>query len=375
MPLSSHNPSTSTNNANTHLNDVVKAMQAEVAEDWHKVEEVMTSQLTGEEFDKLPLLPEIANHLLTAGGKRIRPLLCLTAEKLLGRSTKPVMNDPVKPIVYLAAAVEFIHGATLFHDDVIDKATKRRGKKTANHVWGNHLPVLVGDFLFARAFQLMVKTQNQAVLTQLAGTAATLSMGEVWQLSHQLHYQENFLTMADYEKIIFAKTGALFSASFIVAGLLQNQDPAEPSNRALHDLGEALGMIFQLVDDGLDYFGNPDIIKKEIGSDFYEGKITLPILLLYTAAKNDRAIIEKLNDYFVVDTSPDTPLSERTPAKTSGDLSWLLQQLQGYNIADMAQHHIEQFVARAMKALDYFSDSPVKNLLKKFTLASHQRQW
>ena len=358
-----------------NIEDIVQSMQRMVAADWQTMERVMAEQLAGVDLDHLPLLPEIANHLLLAGGKRLRPLLCLMAEQLLLPQQQQNPAQPpaqihggINPMVYLAAAVEFIHGATLLHDDVIDKAILRRGKKTANNIWGNHLPVLVGDFLFARAFQLMVMVNNTGVLSTLAQTAATLSMGEVWQLSHQLHYQEKFLTLEDYEKIIFAKTGSLFAASFVVAGLLGDSNKTSPTNLALQNLGAGIGMIFQLVDDGLDYFGDPVKTKKDIGVDFFEGKITLPILLLYHQAKTDAAVIKKLDSYFVAKP-------ESAPAKTKDDLAWLMAQLYRFDIATLANKHIEQFVGRVVKQLDFFANSPARDLLREFTRASYQRQW
>ncbi|MGI9462245.1 MAG: polyprenyl synthetase family protein [Alphaproteobacteria bacterium] len=351
-----------------NLNNVMKAMAAAVADDFLAVQNIIKSELQMADISHLPLLPEIANHLLSAGGKHIRPLLCLLSEQLLPTSTPPLKGDTTKPIVYLAAAVEFIHTATLFHDDVIDHATHRRGKNTANHIWGNHLSVLVGDFLFARAFQLMVKTNNQAVLSKLATTAATLSIGEIWQLSYQQHHQPQPLTMPNYEKIIFAKTGALFSASFAVAGLLQQYDTAHKTTRALDKLGGDLGMVFQLVDDGLDYFGDETKTQKPIGGDFYEGKMTLPILLLKTHAKHDKAIIKKLDELFYHTTQP-------AVKKTSDDFAWLKAQLTNYNIAAASHAHIEKFVSHALTSLTYFADSPAKQLLEEFTIASLSRQW
>lgn len=362
----------------------MRAMQEMVADDWRAMEQVMTDQLAGIDLQHLPLLPEIANHLLLAGGKRLRPLLCLLAQRLLPPQKNNRMQDDTNPMVYLAAAVEFIHGATLLHDDVIDRATLRRGKKTANNIWGNHLPVLVGDFLFARAFQLMVKVNNQAVLSTLAQTAATLSMGEVWQLSHQLHYQEKFLTLDDYEKIIFAKTGSLFAASFVVAGLLRQPDPRDAVNVALHELGAAIGMIFQLVDDALDYFGDSAKTKKEVGVDFAEGKITLPILLLYRAARDDAAVIKKLNDFFLKPKQAGdaaTQINDGAGATKPEEFAWLMTQLRHYNIMVAVDDYIQQFVDRAIYQLDQLKAREENNagvaaraLLRQFILASHQRQ-
>lgn len=218
-----------------------------------------------------PLIPHISSHLIDAGGKRIRPLLLLAAAKLV--------NPAAKTPAALAAAVEFIHSATLLHDDVVDDGQVRRGKPAANAVWGNKAAVLVGDFLFSRAFQLMVDGGDMEVLRVLADAANTIAEGEVLQLSASGNIK---LAEAQYFRIIDAKTAALFAAAMDVGARAAGAD-AEASLR-FQRIGFSLGRAFQLLDDVLDYSGDAAATGKTIGTDFSEGKVTLPVLKAYAAA-------------------------------------------------------------------------------------------
>jgi octaprenyl-diphosphate synthase len=214
------------------------------------------------------LIPDLAKHLVDSGGKRLRPLLTLASARLCGYAGA----EHVK----LAAAVEFIHTATLLHDDVVDASSLRRGKLAANVVWGNKPSILVGDFLFSRAFQLMVETGNIAVLDILAGASAVIAEGEVMQLK-----SDNNLATAenDYLRIVTAKTAALFSAAAQAGAVIAGSAPAVVG--ALRDYGSNLGIAFQLVDDALDYSGREKQMGKTVGDDFREAKVTLPVILAY----------------------------------------------------------------------------------------------
>ncbi len=214
----------------------------------------------------VPLIPELAGHLVAAGGKRIRPLLTLASARLCG-------YDGAKHIG-LAAAVEFIHTATLLHDDVVDESDLRRGRETANAVWGNQASVLVGDFLFSRSFRLMVESESLEVLDILASASAVIAEGEVAQLTTA---NDTATTEEDYLFVIRSKTAALFAAACKVGGLIAARERADAE--ALERYGENLGIAFQLVDDYLDYSANAETLGKEVGDDFREGKITLPIVL------------------------------------------------------------------------------------------------
>ncbi len=212
------------------------------------------------------LIPQLAAHLVAAGGKRLRPLLTLASAKLCG-----YQGDRH---VQLAACVEFIHTATLLHDDVVDESILRRGLASANAVFGNKASVLVGDFLFARAFQLMVADGSLEVLRILSAAAATIAEGEVLQLTTQ---NDLATTEQKYFEVIRGKTAALFAAACEVGGVIAGRSPAECA--ALASFGMDLGMAFQLVDDALDYNADAAELGKTVGDDFREGKLTYPVLL------------------------------------------------------------------------------------------------
>jgi octaprenyl-diphosphate synthase len=216
------------------------------------------------------LIPQLAAHIVAAGGKRLRPLLTLAAARLCGY----VGERHVK----LAACVEFIHTATLLHDDVVDESLLRRGLASANAVFGNQASVLVGDFLFARAFQLMVEDGSLTVLAILSRAAATIAEGEVLQLVTQ---NDLSTSEARYLDVIKGKTAALFAAACEVGAVVADRPQSEAA--ALADYGMNLGIAFQLVDDALDYTADQSVLGKTVGDDFREGKITLPVLLAYQA--------------------------------------------------------------------------------------------
>lgn len=220
-----------------------------------------------------PRIPEVTAHLIEAGGKRIRPMLTLAAAKMCG------YDGPFH--IHLAATVEFIHTATLLHDDVVDESEQRRGRPTANLLWDNQSSVLVGDYLFARSFQLMVETESLRVLDILANASATIAEGEVLQLSAA---QDLKTTEATYLKIVRGKTAALFSAATQVGGVIAAVPEAQ--EQALFAYGDALGISFQMVDDLLDY-GGTEAIGKNIGDDFRERKLSLPLIKAISKADAD----------------------------------------------------------------------------------------
>ncbi len=217
---------------------------------------------------QVPLIPELARHLIAAGGKRIRPMLTLLAARMCGYRGRRHIG--------LATAVEFIHTATLLHDDVVDESGLRRGNPTANSVWGNKAPVLVGDFLFSRAFQLMVADGSLQVLRILSEASAVIAEGEVAQL---VTSNDTGIDEEDYLRVIRAKTATLFKAACRIGAVVAER--SEEEERALADYGEALGIAFQLVDDALDYGAEQAVLGKDVGDDFRDGKITLPILIAF----------------------------------------------------------------------------------------------
>lgn len=223
--------------------------------------------------ENAPRIPEVTAHLIDAGGKRLRPMLTLASSRLCG------YEGPFH--IHLAATVEFIHTATLLHDDVVDESKQRRGRPTANLLWDNQSSVLVGDYLFARSFQLMVETGSLRILDILSNAAATIAEGEVLQLSAARNLD---VTEETYLKIVRGKTAALFSAATEVGGVIAGQE--DEIVRALYDYGDALGIAFQIADDLLDYLGT-DATGKNLGDDFREGKMTLPVIRAIAASDED----------------------------------------------------------------------------------------
>ena len=249
------------------------AMVALVAADLNAVNAVILDRMQSE----IPLIPELAGHLIAGGGKRMRPMLTLACAKLL--------DYPGARHHKLAAAVEFIHTATLLHDDVVDGSGLRRGKRTANVIWGNPASVLVGDFLFSRSFELMVEDGSLKVLRILSNASAVIAEGEVNQLTAQ---RQVGLGEDRYLDIIAAKTAVLFSAACKIAAVVAERDEAVEA--ALDTYGRNLGIAFQLVDDAIDYASDAATMGKGVGDDFRDGKVTLPVILAYARGSDaDRA--------------------------------------------------------------------------------------
>ncbi len=248
----------------------LERLNALVAGDLEAVNRVILEHMQS----PVALIPQLAGHIVAAGGKRLRPMLTLASAKLCGYSGRQHVN--------LAASVEFIHTATLLHDDVVDNSGLRRGNATANAVWGNKPSVLVGDFLFSRSFQLMVASGSLPVLKVLSDAAAVIAEGEVMQLitSHDTDTGE-----AAYLDVIQAKTATLFAAACRLGAVVAERPPGE--EEALERYGMNLGMAFQLIDDVLDYSARQAELGKTIGDDFSDGKITLPVVLAYQRANVD----------------------------------------------------------------------------------------
>ncbi|WP_431358122.1 polyprenyl synthetase family protein [Sulfitobacter albidus] len=233
-----------------------------LAEDMAAVNALIRERMASEHA---PRIPQVTAHLVEAGGKRLRPMLTLAAARMCGYA------GPFH--VHLAATVEFIHTATLLHDDVVDESEQRRGRPTANLLWDNQSSVLVGDYLFARAFQLMTEPGSMPVMRILSNAAATIAEGEVLQLTAARNLATD---EAVYLQVVRGKTAALFSAATEVGGVIA--DAPETHVRALFDYGDALGIAFQIVDDLLDYRGDTSATGKNIGDDFRERKLTLPVI-------------------------------------------------------------------------------------------------
>jgi octaprenyl-diphosphate synthase len=243
------------------------ALMALVADDMNGVNAVILERMQS----KVALIPELAGHLIAGGGKRMRPMLTLACASLLGYSGTRHQK--------LAAAVEFIHTATLLHDDVVDGSGTRRGKRTANLIWGNPASVLVGDFLFSRSFELMVEDGSLKVLKILSNASAVIAEGEVEQLTAQRRIDTG---EDQYLRIIGAKTAALFAAACRIAPVVA--EAGEEAELALESYGRNLGIAFQLVDDVIDYTSDAETMGKGVGDDFRDGKMTLPLILAFARA-------------------------------------------------------------------------------------------
>ncbi len=257
--------------------DALVALRDLLADDMLEVNRLILEYMQS----PVALIPELAKYIVAAGGKRLRPLLTLGAARMCGYQGTAHWG--------LAACVEFIHTATLLHDDVVDESDLRRGNATANAVWGNQASVLVGDFLFSRSFQLMVETGSLDVLRILANASATIAEGEVLQLTTA---GDPATEVDAYMRVIEGKTAALFAAAAEVGGVLAGRTAEEAA--ALRSYGQSLGIAFQLVDDQLDYASNAAAMGKSVGDDFRERKVTLPIILAYQqGSSQERAFWER----------------------------------------------------------------------------------
>ena len=268
------------------------------------VEEKIKTKL----FSKVELVDEMTKYHLGTGGKKLRALLTLGSAKLCGYSKGP--RD-----INLAACIELIHAATLMHDDVIDNGKIRRGKKTTNSIWGNQSSILVGDYLLSRCFEMMVEDGNLEILKLLSSTSSKIAQGEILQLQHK---GEIDMLEETYLQIINAKTAVLFSAATKVGAILAKKKSKE--KEALEFYGKNLGITFQIADDTLDYNSKLKIFGKKIGNDFYEGKITLPVILLFQEVNK----IEKKNLTDIFNKN----------IKSENDLKFTLELISKYNYPD-----------------------------------------
>lgn len=311
----------------------LSALKQLVSHDLERVNRVILEQSQSD----TRLISDIAAHIIAAGGKRLRPCLTIASAKLCGYEGERH--------IHLAACVEFIHTATLLHDDVVDESTLRRGEKTANAVFGNQSSVLVGDFLFSRAFQLMVADGSLDVLKILSDASAIISEGEVQQLmvSHDLS-----VTQEIYEQVIASKTAALFAAACEIGAVVSDQ----PTWRApLRSYGHALGMAFQMADDALDYASNEVELGKTIGDDFREGKMTLPVMLAYQRGSDEeRRFWEEA--------------LEEGAEFTQAMLAQAKQLMQKHRAIDDTIQRAEQFMQQALQALSRFADGAAKSALE-----------
>ena len=298
---------------------------------------------------KVELVKEMTAYHMTSGGKRLRALLTLECAKLCGY-TKGSRD------VNLAACVELIHAATLMHDDVIDSADLRRGKKTTNKIWGNQSSILVGDYLLSRCFEMMVEDGSIEVLKLLSSTSSTIAQGEVLQLQHK---GDSEMLEDTYLNIISSKTAALFSASSKVGSIIT--DKGNKFKDALEFYGKNLGLTFQIADDTLDYNSELKMFGKEIGKDFFEGKVTLPIILLNQKLSSDeKLVLKKIFEQNI---------------RSKEQFDYVLTLVKKYNIINECYKKAEHYISLASNSLSIFQDCEEKTILKNLTSFSINRKF
>ena len=309
------------------------------------VEKLINTKLNSE----VDLIKKMSDYHLNSGGKRIRALLTMGSAKLGG-----YVNG--KRDINLAACVELIHSATLLHDDVIDESEIRRGNKTANTIWGNQSSILVGDYLLSRCFEMMVEDGDLEVLKLLSSTSSKIAQGEVLQLQHK---GEADLLEENYIKIINLKTAALFAAATKVGACISGQDKKKKD--ALESYGKNLGLAFQIADDALDYFSKEKIFGKQIGKDFFEGKVTLPIIIVFQKSNMvERTFLTKIF---------------KKDKREKEDFDETLQLIKKYKALETTFKRAEYFVNVSYDALGMFENSNEKNILQNLTGFSLNRSF
>ena len=311
--------------------------------------ENVSQQIKYKLASEINLIRKMTNYHLKSGGKRIRPLLTLGSAKLCGY--KNGNRD-----INLAACVELIHNATLLHDDVIDNSDLRRGTKTPNAIWGNQSSILVGDYLLSRCFEMMVEDGSQEILKLLSFTSSQIAQGEVLQLEYK---GEIDILEEIYFDIINSKTAALFAASTRVGACITNRNKKEKD--ALESYGRNLGIAFQIADDALDYYSTKTIFGKEIGKDFFEGKVTLPIIFLCQKANsNEKIFLEKI-------------FKKKNRSKL--ELIETQKLIEKYNSISSCLERAKHFVNISYNALNIFNPSNEKTIMQNLTSFSLERSF
>lgn len=292
------------------------------------------------QHQNLPILSSVSHHIIDSGGKRIRPLLCVAMAQLSG--------DIVPSVLKTAAAIEFIHTATLLHDDVVDNGHTRRGKKTAHLIWGNQASVLVGDHMFARAFSMLAETENFTTIKMMSNAAKMLAEGEIIQLA----LKQKIPTFQDHVNVLSNKTAALFASGCACGAVLANNtDNHAVVTQNAYQFGFNFGISFQLIDDILDYQGN-EALGKQIGIDFFEGKFTLPLILAYKMASDeDKKFIETV--------------MLRKSDRDDDDFKYIKTILTKLDAIDHAHSVAKTYIQKAEIYLDSFdTQNPIYTALK-----------
>ena len=297
---------------------------------------------------EISIIPKLSKYFFNKRGKQLRPVLCLLSSKMINSNYSQINTD-----ISMAAALEFIHGATLLHDDVIDKGKIRRGQRSINDIWNNKFSVLLGDFMFSKSFQLMTKGNSLSAMESLAEVSSKISEGEFLQLSNE---QNMNIKIEEYINIISLKTAELFGAAMKVPAILTNKSPK--LIKQLNTLGVNYGIIFQIIDDNLDYFGGKEI-GKVIGQDFLEGKVTLPIILLLKKINKDQK--EKINTIF------------QKKKRTIKELKEIIKLLQKYEIEQECREYAEKISVKSLIILNNFKNKQ-SQLLKELLVTSIKRE-
>ena len=310
-----------------------------------KVESLIEQKLKSD----VDLIKRMSEHHLKSGGKRLRALLTLESAKLTGYKED-------KRDINLAACVELIHSATLLHDDVIDESELRRGVKTTNSVWGNQSSILVGDYLLSRCFEMMVEDGDLEVLKLLSSTSSKIAQGEVLQLQHK---GEADLLEETYIDIINLKTASLFSAAAKTGACLSGSN--EKEKKALESYGRNLGLAFQIADDALDFYAKEKLFGKEIGKDFFEGKVTLPMIIIFQKGnKEEKNFLHEIM---------------RKEKRTEQDFANTLSLINKYKAVEATFKKAEYFVNVSYDALAIFPDNEDKKILQNLTSFSLNRSF
>ena len=297
---------------------------------------------------EISIIPKLSKYFFNKRGKQLRPVLCLLSSKMINSNYSQINTD-----ISMAAALEFIHGATLLHDDVIDKGKIRRGQRSINDIWNNKFSVLLGDFMFSKSFQLMTKGNSLSAMESLAEVSSKISEGEFLQLSNE---QNINVKIEEYINIISLKTAELFGAAMKVPAILTNKSPK--LIKQLNTLGVNYGIIFQIIDDNLDYFGGKEI-GKVIGQDFLEGKVTLPIILLLK--KISKYEKEKISTLF------------QKKKRTIKELKEIIKLLQKYEIEQECREYAEKISVKSLIILNNFKNKQ-SQLLKELLVTSIKRE-
>lgn len=327
------------------FNKIIQSIHKEIQGKLKKTNNIIDHYLISD----IPIIPRLGQYFFKQRGKQLRPVLCLLSSKMINKDYSQLKTD-----IYMSAAIEFIHAATLLHDDVVDKGIIRRGQKSINEIWDNKFSVLLGDFMFSKSFQLMTKANSLKAMEHLSEVSSKISEGEFLQLSNEKNIN---LKSSVYIQIISLKTAELFGAAFKIPAILKNKKSQIVNN--LYKLGINFGIIFQIIDDSLDYFGQKEFGKK-IGKDFIEGKVTLPIILLLKKSKiEENTLVCSIFD---------------KKKRSNKDLKFISSLLSKYEIKKEIIKFLEKYRSNSLQILNLYKNNQSK-LMKKLLEESISRTY